>query len=273
MNIQYRKLKLKMKTKLLLIQILILTGALVKAQDTKLTSDHDKTYSVNFQLGLNQIKETNLIPLAHQGRLTELSFETEKIKKSLRQFRFSFLYSRIKTEAEEMPKSGNIMFCLDYSFNFLIYQKNNLRYYLGPQASLCYSYMLYPNWDDSHGYWADYLSFGPDNILSLSLKHEREWFTSLSFSLVSIFSRPDEIRQYKMDNSSVEGILKALNSNLESGSLNKALQINFKIEYRFPVFVSKREAITFGMNLIRLSQKKEQPVFQFIWQAGLKIML
>ena len=262
-----------MKTKILLIQILILTGYLVKGQDTDLSSDHDKTYSVNFQMGLNQVKEMNLLPLVLKGRLTELSFETEKVKSSLRHFQISLLYSRIKTEAEELPKSGNIILGLDYSYNFLILQKNNLRYYLGPQASLCYSYMLYPNWDDSHGYWADYLSFGPNNILSVSVKQEREWFTSLNFSLISFFSRPEEIRPFKMDDSSIEGILKALNSNIETGSVNRAFQINFKTEYRFPVFVNKREAITYDMSIIRLSQKNEQPVIQYNWRIGIKIML
>jgi hypothetical protein len=262
-----------MKAKVLLIQVLILIGSMVKGQDTDLSSDKDKTYSVSFQLGLNQIKEMNLLPMVHKGRLTELSFETEKIKSSLRQFQFSFLYSRIKTGAEEMPKSGNIKLGLDYSYNFLIFQRNNLRYYFGPQASLSYSYMLYPNWDDSHGYWADYLSFGPNNIISVSVRHDREWFTSLNFSLFSLFSRPEEIRPYKMDDSSVGGILKALNSNIETGTVNRALQINFRTEYRYPVFVDKREAITYDMNIIRLSQKSEKPVFQFIWQVGIKIML
>ena len=262
-----------MKANILLIPVLILNINLIKGQDNDLSSGQCKTYSFNFQLGLNQIKEMNLLPLVHKGRLTELAFETEKIKNSLRQFKFSFLYSRIKTETEEMPKSGNIKLGLDYSYNFLIFQKNNLRYYLGPQASLCYSYMLYPNWDDSHGYWADYLSFGPNNIISLSVKHQSEWFTSLNFSLISIFSRPEEIRPYKMDDSSVGGILKALNSNLEPGSVGRALQINFKTEYRFPIFVNKRQAITYEMNIIRLSQKNEQPIFQFNWQIGIKIMI
>jgi hypothetical protein len=262
-----------MKTKVLLIQVLILTGYPVNGQDNKQSSDHAKTYSINFQLGLNQIKEMNLLPVVHNGRLTEFSFETEKIKRSLRQFQFSFLYSRIKTEAEEMSKSGNIKLGLDYSYNFLIFKKNNLHYYLGPQASLCYSYMLYPNWDDSHGYWADYLSFGPNNILSVALKNDREWFTSLDFSLISFFSRPQEIRPYKMDDSSVEGILKSLNSNIETGTVNKAFKLNFKTEYRFPVLIDKQEAITFDMNMIRLTKKNEQPIFQFIWQVGIKIIL
>jgi hypothetical protein len=262
-----------MRTIILLILILTLIGNLIKGQDSDLLSGQGKTYSVNFKLGLNQVKEMNLLPLVHTGRLTGLSFETEKVKSSLRQFQFSFLYSRIKTEAEELPKSGNIKLGLDYSFNFLIFQKDNQRFYLGPQVSLCYSYMLYPNWDDSHGYWADYLSFGPNTVFSYPLKHKREWFTILNFSVINIFSRPEEIRLYKMDDSSVRGILKALNSNIEAGSINKALQVNFKTEYRFPVFVNKREAITYDMNIIRLSQKNGQPVFQYNWQFGIKIML
>jgi hypothetical protein len=222
---------------------------------------------------VNQIKEMNLLPLVHRGTLTEISFETEKIKNTLRQFQFSLTYSRLKTNMEEISNSGNIKIGLGYSFNFLVFKNNNLRYYLGPLALLSYSYMLYPNWDDSHGYWADYLSFGASNILSVSLRHDKEWFTSLNFGLVSFFSRPEETRSYKMDDSSFGGIMKALNSNIETGSMNKALQINLRSEYRFPVFLTKREAITYSMDIIRLSQKDEQPVFQIIYSIGIKIML
>jgi hypothetical protein len=262
-----------MKTNILLITILILTTSMIKGQDSDSSSNHNKIYSVSIQSGLNQIKEMNLLPLVHKGFLTELSFETEKIKSSLRQFQFSLTYSRVKTGLEEMSKSGNIKFGLNYSYNFLVFQKNNLRYYLGPQTSLCYSFMLFPNWDDSHGYWADYISFGPNNIISVSLRHESEWFSSLNFSLFSLFSRPEEIRPFKMDDSSFGGIIKALNSNIEPGLMDKVFQINFKTEYRFPVFVTKREAITFNMNIVRISDNEGQPVFQIINMFGLKIML
>jgi hypothetical protein len=262
-----------MKTNILLITILILTTSMIKGQDSDSSSNHNKIYSVSIQSGLNQIKEMNLLPLVHIGFLTELSFETEKIKSSLRQFQFSLTYSRVKTGLEEMSKSGNIKFGLNYSYNFLVFQKNNLRYYLGPQTSLCYSFMLFPNWDDSHGYWADYISFGPNNIISVSLRHESEWFSSLNFSLFSLFSRPEEIRPFKMDDSSFGGIIKALNSNIEPGLMDKVFQINFKTEYRFPVFVTKREAITFNMNIVRISDSDGQPVLQIINMFGIKIML
>jgi hypothetical protein len=262
-----------MRTFIPVIFILLLNGSRIKGQDPDSSFNPHKIYSINIQLGLTQIKEMNLLPLTHKGILTELSFETEKIKSSLRQFQLSLVYSRVKTGLEEMAKSGNIKFGLTYSYNFLILQKNNVRYYLGPQVSLCYSYMLFPNWDDSHGYWADFLSLGPNNILSVNLRNESEWFTSLNFSLFSLFSRPEEIRPYKMDDSSFGGILKDLNSNIEPGLMNKALQIGLKTEYRFPVFVTKREAMTYNMDIIRFSQKDEQPIFQIICRFGIKIML
>jgi hypothetical protein len=263
-----------MKTRTLLIFIQIITGSIwLGGQEPDSSALQNKTYSFDIQFGINQIKEMNLLPLSHRGTLTEISFEIEKIKNTLRHFQFSLVYSRLKTGMEEMSKSGNIGIGLGYSFNFLVFKKNNLRYYLGPQALLSYSYMLYPNWDDSHGYWADYLSFGASNILSFSLKHENEWFTSLNFGLVSFFSRPEETRPYKMDDSSLGGILKALNSNIELGSINNALQLNLKTEYRFPVFQTKREAITYNMDIVRFSQKDEHPVIQIIYSIGIKIML
>jgi hypothetical protein len=133
--------------------------------------------------------------------------------------------------------------------------------------------MIYPNWDESHSYWSDYLSFGANNIITVSLKNKREWFTSLNFSLFSFFSRPDEIRPYKMDDYKPGGILKAFNSNIETGSMNKALQINFKTEYRFPVLTNKREAITFNTDILRMSRNDGVPVFQIINRIGIKIML
>jgi hypothetical protein len=262
-----------MKTKILLISAMILLVIRINGQEQPPPPTPHKIYSINLQFGMNQIKEKNLLPLVHKGTLTELSVETEKIKSSLRQFQASFIYSRLKTNLEEISKSGNIRLGLNYSYNFPIYQNSNLSYYLGPRTSLCYSYMLYPNWDDSHGYWADYLSFGLNNVLSVKREHEREWFTTLNIGLLTLLSRPDEIRPYKMDDSSFGGIVKALNSNIAPGSINKALQINFKTEYRFPVFLTKREAITYNLDINRFSSDNAEPLIQIIHRLGIKIML
>lgn len=262
-----------MKTKIILLSVMIFLVIRIMGQEPPPSSTPHKIYSINLQFGINQIKEMNLLPLIHKGTLAELAFETEKIKSSLRKFQFSFVYSRVKTNLEEISKSGNIRLWLNYSYNFAVYQNNNLSYFLGPATSLCYSYMLYPNWDDSHGYWSDYLSFGMNNVLLIKTEHDREWFTSLNIGLLSFFSRPDEVRPYKMDDSSFGGIVKALNSNIDPGFINKALQINLKTEYRFPVFLTKREAITYNLDINRFSGENAEPLVQVIHRLGIKIML
>jgi hypothetical protein len=261
-----------MKTNILLIFILILMVSTIQGQDQDSLSNR-KFCSVSVHFGQNQIKEMSLFPMVHKGKVTEFSFETERVKSNMKQFQLFFTYSRIKTSLEELAKSGNIRLGMDYSYNFLIFQNSNLRYYAGPQASLCYSFMLYPNWDESHTYWADYLSFGANNVLSVSLRNESEWFTSLNFSLLGFFSRQNDIRPYKMDDYTPGGVLKAFNSNIEPGIMNKVLLINFKTEYRFPVFVDKLEAITFNMGIIRMSRNEGDPVIQIINRFGIKIML
>jgi hypothetical protein len=262
-----------MKPFILLIFILFLTGSRINGQNPEPSTSDKKVYSVSLHTGLNQIREKSLLPLVHKGMATELMFETEKVKHDMRRFEFLFTYSRLKTSLEEMAKSGNISLGLKYAYTFLVFQKNNLRYYLGPQTSLCYAFMVYPNWDESHSYWADYLAFGARNVISVSLRHENEWFTSMSFPVLGFFSRPDVVRPYKIDDISAGGMMKAFNSNIETGFMNKLLLINYKTEYRFPAFTNKREAITFNLDIIRMSRKDGYPVFQIITMFGIKFML
>jgi len=92
-----------MKTNILLLFIILLIGSRINGQDQDSLSEH-KNYSVGLQFGLNQIREMNLLPLAHKGTLSELSFETEKKKSSLRLFQFCFTYSRVRTSVEELTK-------------------------------------------------------------------------------------------------------------------------------------------------------------------------
>jgi hypothetical protein len=167
--------------------------------------------------------------MVHKGLLTELSFETEKLKRSLRQSEFFLTCSRMKTSLEELNKSANIRLGANYSYNVLILQRNNFHYYLGPENSLCYSFSLFPNWDESHSYWADYISLEANNVFFVTLRQEREWLASLNFSVFSFFSRPDEIRSYKIDESTSGGILRAINSSIENGPMNRALLAGWEL--------------------------------------------
>lgn len=114
---------------------------------------------------------------------------------------------------------------------------------------------------------------GAGNDLSFSRRSDREWVTSLDFSLAGLFSRPVNERPYKMDDYTAGGVLKTLNSNIEAGLLNKVLVVNFKTEYRFPILSDKREAIFYSMDFIRMSGNDGDPVCQIINRLGIKIIL
>jgi hypothetical protein len=75
-----------------------------------------------------------------------------------------------------------------------------------------------------------------------------------------------------MDNSSAGGIFSALNSDLRSGFWNRAFQLNFSTEYRFPVFKNKREAISYSLDIVNVTKKDEHPVIQSVNQIGIKFM-
>ena len=232
----------------------------------------EKSNSLELHTGLNQIKEMNLLPVSNSGLITEFSFAREKRGKQLHQFQISIAYSRLKTRFEDMAKSGNIGLSIYYAKNWHLIQEGNISYFMGPHASISYSFMLYPNWDDSHGYWANTFSAGMNNILSVKLRNNQEWFTSLKIPLFSLYSRPEVERLYKMDDSSVAGLLKSLNGDIESGTWNRAFQLNFVTEYRFPVFSNKMEALSYSIDFMRISKRNGSPVIQLINKLGIKFM-
>ena len=123
--------------------------------------------------GLNQIKEENLLPLVHTGFATIVSYEFRNMKGNYQDFQFSAIYSLPKTRAESLSATANIGLNAIYSYCFGLMGGDAVRYYLGPQAKIAYSMAFYPNWDDSHLYWADYYSAGLNNILSFRLKNEK----------------------------------------------------------------------------------------------------
>jgi hypothetical protein len=233
------------------------------------------------------MNEQILLPLVHKGTMIKVSCDLENTGKSLNETQISVIYSRIKTSLEDISKSGNIKLDFIYSRNYLIFQSNNLKYFFGPQISLCYSFMIYPDWDESHFYWADYLGAGASNIVTIGLKNGDEWFTSLKIPVFSLYSRPDDYRLYKMEDSSPTGVIRALHSGIGAGSWNRVFQLNLNSEYRFTVLQNKRnarkysidfirksrtEAFTYSFDFIRISKKGEQAFIQITNQLGLKFM-
>ncbi len=251
---------------ILLLQVTILN--LAWGQDSSLSS-----HVIGIGNGFNQIKEENLLPLVHTGSVASVSYEFRNMKGSYQGFQSAIGYSRLKTRSESLSDTVNMGINASYSYCFGLMGRDAVRYYLGPQAKVAYSVAYYPNWDDSHLYWADYYSAGLSNILSFDLRNDKRLFFNLSVPLLSFYSRPDSIRLYKIDEVSPGGILDNLNSDIKPGFWNSAFLLHFSVEYQFPVFRSKRESIAYSLDFTRMKRKDGNPFTQLMHKIGLKILL
>lgn len=237
------------------------------------TDSNQFEHVVGIQFGVNQIKDENLHSKVNTGTSTKLFYAFEKKEKNWHQFQFTIGYSRLKTGLEDLSKTINLELDLDYSLNFPVLRKRNFNYYVGPDARITYNVSFYPNWDDSHLYWADYYAVGVSNILFLELKNENEWISSISFPLFSVFSRPDLYRLYKIDDTDVSGIVNNLNSNLTPATATNVFYIRFRTEYRVPIFKDKQQGFTFSTDYSFVTENSGNSFSQLCYQVGIKILL
>jgi hypothetical protein len=228
---------------------------------------------IGFQFGVNQIKDENLHPKVSTGTSTELFYAFEKKGKTWSRFQFTLGYSRLKTGLEDLSKTINLQLDFDYSLNFFASGKSNFKYYVGPEARIAYNVSFYPNWDDSHLYWANYYALGVSNILFIQLNNEKQWINSLSMPVFSVFSRPDLYRLYKIDDTDFSGIAHNLNSNLAPATVTNVFYIKFQTEYRVPIFKEKQQGFIFSTDYSLVREKDGNPFSQLNYQVGIKMLL
>jgi len=93
----------------------------------------------------------------------------------------------------------------------------------------------------------------------------------LDISLISVFSRPELDRQYKIDDISFGGIIENMHSNLEAGTINKSFSVAFQTEYQFHTSEKITQAICYSYDYRRLKSNKGNPFQGSLHQIGLKI--
>jgi len=264
---------IKMKTafrriKFILLQCAFATGIFAQPVDsTKLQ------HMVSFQLGFNQVKDENLHPKTSSGLASQVSYGFEKQKKHFHHFEFALAYSRLKTEQEELSKTVDLRLRLEYTLDFKVVDHPAFLYRLGPDIVLDYNGSFFPNWDDSHLYWADYLSIGIKNTLQVPFHDQREWRTTVAFPLFSVFSRPELYRLYKIDETDAAGIISNLNSDITAAHLTNVFHLRFQTEYRFPVFRQSRESLFYTFEWVRVRNDEGFPFQKLVHAIGIKFFL
>ena len=230
-------------------------------------------HTLALQFGVNQIKDENLHSKASTGTITQFSYGFEMIKKVWHQFHFTLGYSRLKTEFEDLSKSVNLTLHTGYSWNYPLVRKNRFNYYLGPEGNIAYNVSYFPNWDESHLYWASNFSIGVRNSFSVEFKNETKWVSFISLPLFSMFSRPELYRLYKIDELDFGGIVSNLNRNLTPAHLANVFFVKFQTEYRFPVFKKKMQAFTYSLEYNRVKHSDSNIFVQLSHQIGIRLFL
>jgi hypothetical protein len=232
-----------------------------------------KFTTLQLQFGANQLKEENLMPKVHGGTKTNFVAGYELRRDNYSDYLFSLGWSRVKTGYEDLSATANWDISFAWSYGFSVADNDHFQYWLGPVADLSYDFAFYPMWDDSHLYWANYISIGAKNIASLQFGDDKELFATLSLPLASVFSRPDARRLEKAEDLDLGEIMEKANSDWKAGTWNRAIPLRFTAEYRFPAFRNKMEAFTYSFSYIRLKGDNSDPYQRLSHQFGLKFFL
>jgi hypothetical protein len=191
-----------------------------------------KQNNISINIGLIQFKDENLHPRVFRGLTVGSSYRHSKISRNISEYYAGLNISLTNMEYESFPSSANILVLGSYRFLFTIVRSENVSYYLGPVADLQYGTSGYFNWDDSHLYFANYLSGSIGNRIRFRMGNKSLDF-NLEIPLISCISRPDSNRQYKIDEITFGGILKNLSSNPELALLNKNFYVKTGLEMYF----------------------------------------
>jgi hypothetical protein len=253
--------------------VLLISINVALSQDSTGSLSPGSFHAVGITIGVNQVKEENLLPRVHSGFITTLAYDYICISERYQDFKFALGISRIIANPEDVTKSANLMLTSSYSYCFKLIEVPNISYFIGPQAKLAYSVFFYPNWDESHLYWGNLFSIGVSNFGTYKICSRTRLVSTLTIALFSLYSRPNALRLYKIDELSFGSIFKSLHQNLEFGFITAVTTLHFDIEYQFPVFETKTEAFFYSFDYAHIGKGNALPFTQLFHQLGLRILL
>lgn len=224
---------------------LIIILSLVSISGTAQVSDAGKSKqnSITILPGYVQYKDLNLHPKVFRGLNLGFAWSHSVLKVNLSEFSAGLNLGFLNTRYEDFPSAASILFRGDYRYLLPVSDNGSLSFYSGPAAGLQYGTNAYFNWDESHFYYANYLGAGIGNRIRYKYGRYNLDFR-LDIPIVSLISRPEPNRQYKIDDMSVKGILKNLASNPEFALPDKNLVVKTGLEFSF--ISAKNKTRSFG---------------------------
>ncbi len=213
----------------------------------------------------------NLVPIVHKGISYRLGHNFQKGNgKYILLSGISADYAGINTRFEGPSASRYIQLEAFYSHLLGMVKQRNFTFYAGPQAGIGYGLGFYPNWDDSHLYWSDYISLGAGSLLCYKSRGGA-WALSASLPFFSFISRPEKNRLYKIDDVTPGGIISSMNSNWQAALWKRNFGINARLEYEFSSVKKLSQSIGYSFRYGYMEAKYGMPVYNLLHSLGLKL--
>ena len=248
--------------------LLILIAGSLSAQENK-TIIRQSSFQLDW--GINQLKEENLHRKVHMGLLYGLRYEHTRQQKHISGLEAGLSFSRLKTSYEALSATASVQLYANSAYLFETLRYKRLAVHLGPKINLAYNLSLFPNWDESHLYWADHLSLGLGSRFYYQVNPKQSLILDFNLPLCALVSRPVPDRQHKIDEISLVGIVKSMHRNPQVGSVRKLLSVRTKLEYQFHLSNRITQAICYSYHYARIKGEAGFPWQHNQHHLGLKL--
>lgn len=228
------------------ISFTVLLNFIVIISFTQDIIDPAKQKSISLNIVLSQFKDENLHPGVFRGTTISASYIHSKIARNISEYSIGLNISALKTKYEEFPSALGLLIHGNYKYIFSVFSNEKLNYNVGPLFSFQYGTNAYFNWDESHLYYANFISGG----ISGRLNYKTDLFHlvfNLDVPLLSAISRPVPNRQFKIDDMTFSGIIKNLAGNPEFASLNKNFYMKAGLEMQLRTRKMKIRSIGYSL--------------------------
>lgn len=237
----------KVRGWLSLLLLLVITVSMVNGQEAGLTK------SLNLNIGHNQMIEGNLHSRVFYGLDYAVAFATEREGDRLSGWSATLGGWHAKTRLESGLPSITGRVGLDCHHAYKVYKSTAWCVYTGFAVGMDYHISYFVNWDDSHLYWANFLGlyFYQAAVYEPMVKHKL--LGRFALAPLMVLSRPESIRDYKIDDLSFGGIMNSLHYSPEVRPVTQSLDCRLSIEYQYERRRKIMPYVQYSFRYMRLS--------------------
>jgi len=258
----------KMKHFLLLITLL---GSLLSMAEE--LQPVIKKSGIQIDLGINQNKESNLLPVIHQGGIYGLHYFSERQSVNLSQFETGLQLGLLQSKFEPEIGTTAIRLWGKYAYLFPLYSAEKFSVFAGPESELNYNSGLYFNWDESHLYHANFLSAGAHLRIKYLFQSKNSLTLNIGLPIFSAISRSLPNRMYKIDDLTFGGIIREMHNRIKVGSFTKNFLVDSSVEYCFNTSKKLVPAFCYTLRYNQMKDSTGLPFQQIQHLAGIKFYL